>query len=297
MPEYKPTLEFHPQAKEVKKALKDAADTRAKKYSSLYQELKIDTKESIAPRPFIYCLPTGNTDFDNGIDYATPNKSGGYPVNGGGFPVGKITVIHGRSGVGKSQFVYNLCCNAPFRTLYIDTEGGIIDVMADNCIVYCTYIVEDCWQMVTKAISSGHFNCVVIDSLTNLKTREDIQKDDGDMPRMGQKAQVIGQFLSKLVAMLMTHDVAVVIVSQERESFDLFKKDPVLPGGAAIMYEVELILGLYSNKADIIKDKETGLKIGQKTKVKLRKNRLGPDGCEFVCKLMFAKPQELGDKL
>lgn len=114
-----------------------------------------------------------------------------------------------------------------------------------------------------------------------------MQKDDGEAPRMGQRAQVMGNFLTKLNAMLMKHDVAVVVISQERESMDLFRKDPVLPGGASILYNSSLILGLLSNKADEIKDKATGLKVGQKTRVKIRKNRFGPDNCEFSCKLMF----------
>ena len=41
------------------------------------------------------------------------------------------------------------------------------------------------------------------------------------------------------------------------------------------------------NKSEEIKSKETGLKIGQKTRVKVRKNRYGPDNCEFSCKIYF----------
>lgn len=281
------TADFHPQAETIRKAYADAEKQRANRYSDLFKELEISPKEAITPRSFVYCLPTGNADFDSGIDEATPGKDKLYGIHGGGFFVGRPTVIHGRSGVGKSQFIYNLCKNAPFRTLYIDTEGGIVDSQLDNVMVYNTEILEDCWRIVMRAIDCGKFNCIVIDSLTNLKTRDDMQQDDGDMPRMGQRAQVVGSFLNKLVAKLMVNEVAVVIISQERESMDLFKKDPVLPGGASVLYQSSVILGLMSNKSEEIKDKETGLKIGQKTRVKVRKNRFGPTGCEFTCKIMF----------
>lgn len=281
------TADFHPQAELIKKAYADASNQRASRYADFLKKLGITKKDTIEPRSFTYCLPTGNADFDAGIDEATPDKDTLYGITGGGFFVGKPTVISGRSGVGKSQFVYNLCRNAKFKTLYIDSEGGIIDTQSDNVFVYTTEVLEDCWEIVMKAIDCGEFNCIVIDSLTNLKTREDMQKDDGEMPRMGQKAQVMNNFLTKLVAKLMVNEVAVVIISQERQSFDMFSKEPVLPGGASVLYNMSMILGLMSNKSEAIKDKETGLKIGQKTRVKIRKNRFGPADCEFVCKIMF----------
>lgn len=285
------TVDFHPQADVIKKAWETEKEKYNARYAAFFDRIKLKpSKDQIVPRSFIYCLPTGNVDFDNGIDAATPKKDPFYGVKGGGFPVGKTTILSGRSGVGKSQLVYNLCRNSAFNTLYVDSEGGIIDAQADNVFVYNTEVLEDCWMVVIKAIESGEFNCIVIDSLTNLKTREDMQKEEGEGPRMGQKAQVMGSFLTKLNAMLLKYDVAVVIISQERESMDLFRKDPVLPGGASILYNSTLILGLLSNKSDEIKDKETGLKIGQKTRVKIRKNRFGPDNCEFTCKLMFQDP-------
>lgn len=283
------TIDFHPQAEAIKKALASAEKQRNDRYQELFKELELKPSEYM-PRPFVYCLPTGNAEFDAGFDAATPNKDTKYGIHGGGFPVGRMTVLSGRSGVGKSQFVYNLCRNAKFRTLYIDSEGGIIDAQSDNVFVYNTEILEDCWVVAMKAIDSGKFNCIVIDSLTNLKTREDMQKDDGEGPRMGQRAQVMSNFLTKLNAKLMSNDVAVIIISQERESMDLFKKDPVLPGGASILYSSSVILGLLSNKSDEIRDKDTKLKIGQKTRVKIRKNRFGADNCEFTCKIMFQEP-------
>lgn len=283
------TIDFHPQADLIKKAYADAEKKRNEHYADFYKELKLKPSEFI-PRPFVYCLPTGNAEFDAGFDAATPKKDTTYGIHGGGFPVGRTTVLSGRSGVGKSQFVYNLCRNAKFRTLYIDSEGGIIDAQNENVFVYNTEVLEDCWVVVMRAIDSGKFNCIVIDSLTNLKTREDMQKDDGEAPRMGQRAQVMNNFLTKLTAKLMSNEVAVVIISQERESMDLFKKDPVLPGGASVLYSSSAILGLMSNKSEEIKDKETGLKIGQKTRVRIRKNRFGADNCEFSCKIMFQEP-------
>ena len=289
MSQYKQnTVDFHPQADLIKKAYAEADKDRKKNNAELLKDLKVDASLDITPRPFIYFLPTGNPEFDAGIDQITPNKDpNGLGIHGGGFAVGRATIISGRSGVGKSQFTYNLCRNAKFRTLYIDTEGGVIDRQAPNVVVYNTEILEQCWKVVMAAIDSGKFNCIVIDSLTNLKTLEDLQKEDGEMPRMGQRAQVMNSFLTKLTAKLMKNDVALIIISQERESFDLFKKDPVLPGGASLLYSTSMVLGLLSNKSDEIKSKETGLKIGQKTKVKIRKNRFGSDNCEFVCKIMF----------
>lgn len=283
------TVDFHPQAEEIKKAYSEAEKKRSALYAKLYKDLGLDGKKtnSIEPRPFIYFLPTGNESFDSGIDYATPAKDTRYGIKGGGFAVGRITIVSGRSGVGKSQFIYNLCRNAAYRTLYIDTEGGIIDAQEDNVFVYNTEVLEDCWTIVMKAIDSGKFNCIVIDSLTNLKTREDMQKEDGEMPRMGQRAQVMNSFLTKLTAKLLTNDVAVIVVSQERQSMDMFHPDPVLPGGASLLYSTSMIFGLLSNKSDEIKDKESGLKMGQNTRIKIRKNRFGPDNCEFKCKLMF----------
>lgn len=281
------TIEFHPQADKIKEAYEQAEKIRSEKYAELLDGV---VEDDIPPRPFIYCLPTGNKGFDTGIDLATPSKDVKYGIVGGGFPVGRATILSGRSGVGKSQFVYNLCLEAPFKTLYVDTEGGIIDAQKENVLVYNTEVLENCWKVVFKAIDSGKFNCIVIDSLTNLKTREDMQKEDGEGPRMGQKAQVMNNFLTKLLAKLMTNEVAVVIISQERESMDLFRRDPVLPGGASVLYSSSMILGLMSNKSEAIKDKATGLKIGQKTRVKIRKNRFGPDDCEFMCKIMFQEP-------
>ena len=282
------TINFHPQAEEIKKAYKEAQTQRKKEASGLLKEIGVKDGLDVMPRPFVYFLPTGNPEFDAGIDQITPNKDpNGIGIKGGGLAVGRATIISGRSGVGKSQFIYNLCRNAPFRTLYIDTEGGVIDRHSPNVIVYNTEILGQCWKVTMGAIDSGKFNCIVIDSLTNLKTLEDLQKEDGEMPRMGQRAQVMNSFLTKLTAKLMKNDVALVVISQERQSFDLFRKDPVLPGGDSLLYSTSMVLGLLSNKSDEIKSKETGLKIGQKTKVKIRKNRFGPDNCEFYCKLMF----------
>lgn len=285
------TIDFHPQAEEIRKAYAQAEKTRKEQYGELFEMLGIKQgNDTIDPRPFIYFLPTGNEEFDSNIDYITPKKDKIYGIHGGGLAVGKVTIISGRSGVGKSQFTYNLCKNAPFKTLYIDTEGGIVDTQEKNVFVYNTEVLEDCWSVVMKGIDCGKFNCIVIDSLTNLKTREDMQKEDGEMPRMGQKAQVLNSFLTKLTAKLLNNDVAVVVISQERNSFDMFHPDPVLPGGNALLYATSMIFGLFSNKSNEIKDKDSKLKIGQKTKVKIRKNRFGSDNCEFECKIMFNEP-------
>lgn len=284
------TIQFHPQAKDIERRYLEAADERAVENAELQEMVNADLSGSldILPRPFTYFLPTGNDQFDEWIDSITPSKDERHEIKGGGFPVGKISVIAARAGLGKTQFMYSLAKNAPFKTLYVDTEGGVNKADGkSNVYVYNSPILEQVWKVVLGAVDKGEFQLIVIDSISALKTLADMAKEDGEMPQMGERAKVLGSFLTKLSSKLLERDVAVVLISQQRENIGGYGAQKVIPGGQIMNYTPSLILELLSNKADIIRDKDTKAKIGEKVKVNIIKNRYGQDAATFDFKLFF----------
>jgi recombination protein RecA len=203
----------------------------------------------------------------------------------GGFPVRAITEIFGRKGVGKSSLLAKLTSQQTGKTLYIDTEGAINDlgVIPSNVTILRQNAVEVIWGIVNDALEENSYDLIVIDGVAALTTAKEIA-DDNDPAGFQDRAKKISSFMRNMEHYLKDSDTAVVFTNQQKESMDPFKPKQTM-GGAAVAYASSVRLELLSNSSDkIIKD---GVKVGHKIRVKLEKNRFGPDGQETTFKLLF----------
>ena len=113
---------------------------------------------------------------------------------------------------------------------------------------------------------------VVIDSVAALVPRQEIDGEMGDV-FMGLQARLMSQALRKLTPVVSKSNCIVVFINQLREKIGvMFGSPEVTTGGKALKFYASVRLDV--RKIDIIKS--AGDRIGNRTRVKVVKNKIAP---------------------
>ncbi len=207
----------------------------------------------------------------------------------GGMPRGRIVEIYGPESSGKTTVALHVVAEAQKRgyvTAFIDAEHALDPLYAANLGVDINdlYISqpdngEQALDITESLVRSGSVDLVIIDSVAALTPKAELDGEMGDA-HVGLLARLMSQAMRKLTAYINKSHVCVIFINQLREKVGVMFGNPeTTTGGKALKFYSSIRLDV--RKADTIKDGANI--IGNRTKVKVVKNKLAPPfkTCEF----------------
>jgi recombination protein RecA len=233
------------------------------------------------------CLATGMPTVDE------------YLLGCGGVPKGRIIEVYGPESAGKTAIACHIigCAQrAGGLALFVDAEHALdlnhartIGVDVDNLIVSQPDYGEQALEVVLAFVKSRAVDVVVIDSVSALVPKAELDGDMGDS-HMGLQARLMSQAMRKLAGVVSNSGCIVIFINQVREKIGVMFGNPeVTTGGKALKFyaSVRLEVRRLSN-TDGGQLKEGDLHIGHRMRVKNVKNKVGNPFRETIVDLMYA---------
>ena len=200
----------------------------------------------------------------------------------GGFPRGRIIEVYGPESSGKTTVALHAIAEAQKAggiAAFIDAEHALDPVYAanlgvdlDNLYVSQPDTGEQALDITDSLVRSGAVDLIVIDSVAALTPKAEIEGDMGDS-HVGLQARLMSQALRKLTGVTNKSKTCVIFINQLREKVGVMFGNPeTTPGGKALKFYSSVRLDV--RKADALKD-ATAV-VGNRTKIKVVKNKLAP---------------------
>jgi recombination protein RecA len=200
----------------------------------------------------------------------------------GGIPRGRVTEIYGPDGAGKTTLAQHIVAEAQKRggvAAYIDMEHALDPSYAAKCGVDVDELLisqpdtgEQALEITETLIRSGAVDIIVVDSVAALVPRAEIEGEMGDS-HPGMQARLMSQALRKLSGAIKQSNTALVFTNQLREKIGvMFGSPETTSGGRALKFYASVRLDV--RRIASIKDK--GEVIGNRTRVRVKKNKVAP---------------------
>lgn len=200
----------------------------------------------------------------------------------GGVPRGRITEIFGPEASGKTTLAQHIIAEAQRAggvAAFIDVEHALDPIYAAKCGVDVDNLYisqpdtgEQALEIAEALVRSGAVDVVVIDSVAALVPRAEIEGEMGDQ-HIGLQARLMSQALRKLVGAIKRSNTAVIFTNQLRQKIGvLFGNPETTTGGNALKFYAAVRLDIRRMEAI----KQGGEVIGNRTKVRVKKNKLAP---------------------
>jgi len=222
-----------------------------------------------APNMAVEAIPTGSIALDVALGI-------------GGVPRGRITEIYGPESSGKTTLCQHIIAEAQRMggvAAFIDVEHALDPAYAAKCGVDIDNLYisqpdtgEQALEIAEALVRSGAVDVVVIDSVAALVPRAEIEGDMGDT-HMGLQARLMSQALRKLAGAIKKSNTAVIFTNQIRMKIGtVFGNPETTTGGYALKFYASVRLDIRRTQAI----KHGGEIIGNRTKVKVKKNKVAP---------------------
>ena len=200
----------------------------------------------------------------------------------GGVPRGRVTEIYGPESSGKTTICQHIVAEAQRMgglAAFIDMEHALDPTYAARCGVDVEnlYIAqpdtgEQALEIAEALVRSGAMDIVVVDSVAALVPRAEIEGDMGDA-HMGLQARLMSQALRKLSGAIKQSNTAMVFTNQLRMKIGVMFGNPeTTSGGRALKFYASVRLDV--RRIQSIKEK--GEVIGNRTRVRVTKNKVAP---------------------
>ena len=200
----------------------------------------------------------------------------------GGLPKGRVTEIYGPESSGKTTIALHVIAEAQKRggrCAFIDAEHALDPVYAkaigcdiDNLLVSQPDTGEQALTITNKLIESGSLDVVVVDSVAALTPRAEIEGEMGDS-HVGLHARLMSQAMRKIVGNLNNSKTVLIMINQLREKIGvMFGSPEVTTGGKALKFYASVRMDI--RRIETLK--EGGEASGNKTRVKVVKNKVAP---------------------
>ena len=260
----KPKVVKMTDAEEKKKALESVFSVIEKEYGT-GSIMKLGDANSVD----VEVIPTGSLTLDMALGV-------------GGLPRGRVIEIYGPESSGKTTVALHVVAEAQKmggEAAFIDAEHALDPVYAkklgvdiDNLIVAQPDTGEQALDIAEALVRSGALDVIVVDSVAALVPKAEIDGEMGDS-HVGLLARLMSQTLRKLTAVISKSGTVVIFINQLREKVGVMYGNPeTTPGGRALKFFSSVRLDV--RRGEVIKN-GTEL-IGNKTKVKVVKNKVAP---------------------
>jgi len=200
----------------------------------------------------------------------------------GGIPRGRVSEIYGPDGAGKTTLAQHIVAEAQKRggvAAFIDMEHALDPAYSAKCGVDVDELLisqpdtgEQALEIAETLIRSGAVDIIVVDSVAALVPRAEIEGEMGDS-HPGMQARLMSQALRKLSGAIKQSNTALVFTNQLREKIGVMFGNPeTTSGGRALKFYASVRLDV--RRIASIKDK--GEVIGNRTRVRVTKNKVAP---------------------
>lgn len=229
------------------------------------------TVRKVKDMPFheIEAIPSGNILLDMAIGI-------------GGYPRGRIMEVYGPESSGKTTLSLHAVAEAQrlgLNALFIDAEHALDPVYAENIGVDVDNIYisqpesgEEGLEVLSEMIKTGEFGIAVVDSVAALTPRAEIEGEMGDS-HVGLQARLMGQAMRKIASNADRSQTLIIFINQLREKIGvMFGSPETTPGGRALKFYSSVRLDI--RRIGALKSGDEI--IGNQTRVKVAKNKVGP---------------------